>query len=226
MSRRATVTDPDEMRRWARHDPQMVDLARMLGVGPESTLLDVGCDSGGLIETLVAELGVRDCTGIDMNREAIVRGRALAGAGVELLQAEITTWRPERRFTHVFCVNALQYMHQVRAVAGMANMLAPAGSLVVAYETAFSDIARLRGEGFRQTLAFVRNLVFGTVVNILGRQPSPSIFGRKAYVSTRRLRRLVEQHGLEVLQVEARNKGMRVFGRPGQMILVARMPTS
>jgi ubiquinone/menaquinone biosynthesis C-methylase UbiE len=211
-----------EMRKWAQDDSQMLALARTVGVGPDSVVLDVGCDSRGLIEMFVTELGARNCTGIDTNADAILFGRTLASPGAELLVADVTQWQPDRHFTHVFSVNALQYMHHERALTRMVSALDRGGTLVLAYETAASDIARLRGEGPRQTLASIRNVVFGTAVNLIGWQPPPSLLGRKVYGSTRRLRRLLRDLGLEVVLVAPRAMGVRAFGRAGQMILIAR----
>ncbi len=206
-------------RAWALNDPQMMRIAGTL-IGPDSRVLDVACDTGGLLEAL-GQFAPRARVGVDRNVDAVEYGRQMLAAEDATLRVGDGTQLPYNgEFDIVFCVNALSYMHQERALRSMARALVDDGVLVLAYETMTYDLVRLRTRNPEQFLRAMRNFVFGSIVAITGRQPG---FSRgRAFVSDRRLRKTLGALGFNIETVMARNKGQKFFGRPSQKVVIAR----
>jgi SAM-dependent methyltransferase len=216
----------EPMRAWAMNDPQLVEVLRLTGLGSYSRVLDVGCDSGGLLESLIAEAGLRPygAFGVDPNRAAVEYGRSVCSDGVRLIVGEATDMMPRERFTHVVSVVVLMYAPQQKTIEAMASMVARGGRIVLVYETMRADFMWMTTQGLATALRAIRDFPYGVLTN-LGWQPPPSILGRRAWVSTRRTRRQLEALGFRKEMLLPRRKGKRFLGKPTQQILVMRKDT-
>jgi SAM-dependent methyltransferase len=123
---------------WFQATPRVsLDLIESLGAARESSVIDVGGGPSFLVDELVAR-GYTDLTVLDISAVALdgVRHRLPAGAPVSLLEADLLTWRPTRRYDvwhdravfHFLTGSAARarYLRALRAA------VAPRGAVVVA----------------------------------------------------------------------------------------------
>lgn len=128
---------PDDVS-WFEPEPRTsLELIDALGVPPAAAVVDVGAGAALLVDRLV-ERGFSDLTVVDISAVALerVRERLPETAPVELLHADLLTWRPRRRFDlwhdravlHFLVDDDLRdvYVDVLRAA------LEPAGAVVIA----------------------------------------------------------------------------------------------
>jgi SAM-dependent methyltransferase len=209
------------MRAWAMDDPQLVDVIRLLNLNENSRVLDVGCDSGGLLESLIKHgLKPSRAYGIDPNAEAVEYGRKISSEGVHLLIGTATDTRPPfPYFTHVICVGTLMYTPQRETIQAIADAVQYGGYVILVYETMRADFMWMTSQGFDMTLRALRDFPYGVLTNLVW-QPPESILGRRAFVSTRRTRRQLGKLGFHPVALITRKKGRPFLGKPTQKILV------
>ena len=85
---------------WYQSEPIVsLELIDLLGVGPESGIIDIGGGASVLADRLVAR-GYTDLTVLDLSEVALqaARGRVGAGAAVTWLAKDVLTWQPTRTF--------------------------------------------------------------------------------------------------------------------------------
>ena len=207
-------------------DPQLIDVLRMAGVNKDARVVDVGCDSGGLLESLIEHAGLLPdhAYGVDPNTDAVIVGRDLCTDGVTLLVGEATDMAPSATFTHVICVGSLMYMPQAKSIAAMADMVAPGGKMILVYEMIRADFMWMTLQGWGMRLRALRDFPYGVLTNLVW-QPPMSIFGRRAFVSTRRTLRQLERLGFVPRLYMKRNKGRKFLGKATQRILVVQKPS-
>jgi ubiquinone/menaquinone biosynthesis C-methylase UbiE len=215
------------MSEWALHDPQILEIGRATGMGHESAVLDVGCNTGALLTLLARTFEPARCVGVDANAAALEVGRQLFGDVVTLTAGDSTALPFEdEEFSHVLCMNALSLMPHRAALAEMVRVARPGSALVLSAETFSALMHALTFRGARATARTLRDVPLTLVVALTGRQPRFSpIWGRRAFVSVRRLRRMLEELGCEVVSVEPRARGATWLRRATQVLIVARTPS-
>jgi SAM-dependent methyltransferase len=85
---------------WYQPEPTMsLSLLHALGLGPDTSLVDVGGGASTLVDHLVAA-GWRDVTVLDVSPAALrtARERLPRDAAVTWLAEDLLSWRPERMF--------------------------------------------------------------------------------------------------------------------------------
>jgi len=85
---------------WYQATPQMsLELFGALGVGRDAGVIDVGGGASRLVDELVAK-GFTDVDVLDLSGKALAESRRRLGgdASVGLLQADVLTWEPQRRY--------------------------------------------------------------------------------------------------------------------------------
>jgi SAM-dependent methyltransferase len=85
---------------WYQVTPRVsLELIDLLGVHPETAVIDVGGGASTVVDRLV-ERGFCDVAVLDVSTAALdeVRGRLGRMAGVRLVQEDVLSWRPGRRF--------------------------------------------------------------------------------------------------------------------------------
>lgn len=91
----------DQETSWYEPSPrESLEMLDLLGVRPTDAVIDVGGGTSRLTDELVAR-GHGDLAVLDVSAQALERTRArlgAAGEGVELVAADITTWRPARQY--------------------------------------------------------------------------------------------------------------------------------
>lgn len=117
---------------------QAEDVARALGIGPGTRVLDVPCGNGRLALELAAR-GAR-VTGVDLAAEFVAEGRARArerGLEVELVQGDVRELAWTAEFDAAFCAgNSFGYFEDEdnRAfLRGVARALRPGGRFLLEY---------------------------------------------------------------------------------------------
>jgi len=98
--RRVYETKADTEVSWFQARPSSLTLIAETGLGPDAAVVDVGAGSSRLVDHLL-DAGYRDVTVLDIAPEALERAKARLGeraARVAWIAADVTRWRPERRF--------------------------------------------------------------------------------------------------------------------------------
>ena len=120
------------------HPEYSLELIREAGVKPADPIIDVGGGASRLVDHLLAE-GYSDLTVLDISETALERAGARLGAKalqVKWLVADLTAWRPERRYRlwHDRAVFHFLTDPADRAAyrAGLKSALAPGGHAVIA----------------------------------------------------------------------------------------------
>ncbi len=86
-------------RSWSEDEPTTsLSLLEVLGVTPDTSLIDVGAGESELVDHLLAR-GLRDLTVLDLAANALAATRARSGREVvTMVPADVTTWVSSRRF--------------------------------------------------------------------------------------------------------------------------------
>jgi ubiquinone/menaquinone biosynthesis C-methylase UbiE len=112
-----------------RWDPRHLEtVSRLLAPSPGMRLLEVGCGRGHLLRR-IQDQGV-DATGVDVNPEAVARAVTR-----NVLQMSATALEfPDASFDQICSFHAIEHIPDVdRALAEMARVLRPNGSLLLVY---------------------------------------------------------------------------------------------
>lgn len=197
-------------REWAlfTRDPVRTTSAREATAGLSvARVLDIGCGAGQELRPFVQDgrtLGV----GLDVSVEAGRAGRELftreepasrvsfVRAGAEHLPFGTSS------FDLVVCRLALPYTHNARALAEMARVLRPGGSLILKihhtryYTTELSQA--LRSRHIKSAIHACRVLLAGGLYHLTGSQPRGRLTGGETFQTLWLLRRELRRCGLRV----------------------------
>jgi 2-polyprenyl-3-methyl-5-hydroxy-6-metoxy-1,4-benzoquinol methylase len=101
-----------------------------------SSVLDVGCGSGGLLALLhEAHPEITALTGVDLSPDQVVRNRARL-PGMEFLSLDVQKGVLDRTFDLVVCSEVIEHLDdQCAAVKHLASMVSPGGRLVLTCPT-------------------------------------------------------------------------------------------
>ncbi|MBN2171990.1 MAG: methyltransferase domain-containing protein [Candidatus Krumholzibacteriota bacterium] len=126
-----THADPSRVKR-ALHRRRFADALRLLDLGPDDTLLDLGCGDGFLLSLASGRLPAGHLAGYEPAREMAEQARArLAPLGVPVVGdlADLG----DRRFTRLACLETLEHLPPAplaALLAAAAARLAPGGFLL------------------------------------------------------------------------------------------------
>jgi SAM-dependent methyltransferase len=203
-------------------------MATQAPVGPGARVLDVGCGAGQSLARM-APLVFEECVGVDVSPEALALGRRQfedQGGDWPILFVRASGHAlpfESDRFTHVTCRVGLNYMKQRCAIAEMARVLAPGGSLHCRVEGPGFDLELLRKAGSpRERLSRLLDLALGLAHEFSGHQPEPGgrSRGGRAFATARRLTRFLAAAGCDLVQV--RTGPRSVLGLPEAIEVLAR----
>jgi SAM-dependent methyltransferase len=173
-------------------------------------VLDIGCGAGQELRPFLQNartFGV----GIDVSPEAGLIGRELfksaqPGSRVGFVRAAAENL-PLRAATFevVVCRLALPYTDNARALAEVARVLRPTGTLLLKFHHARYYAEKL-GEAlwarhFRSAVHACRVLLAGCLYHVTGSQPRGRITGGETFQTMWLLRRELGRHGLEIRDV-------------------------
>ena len=174
--------------------------------GPDARVLDVGCGAGQTLRAL-GRYGPARRLGLDADLELLAVGRRLArrrGEAIDFVRATAHSLPlADGWFSLIICRVALNYMHQRQALQEMARVLGPGGLLICGFEGPGYDLGQLAlARGGRQRLCRLRNLGMGLLLESTGWQPTPGhrISGDRAFVTARRLARVLGRAGCETIR--------------------------
>lgn len=217
---------------WQSGDEEFGSFLDQAGVGPDSTILDVGCGAGQtmrLMVELMADQSPAVLVGIDGDAEGLALGRLIADrSGIPITFARADAHDlpvPDASFSMVVCRVALNYMHQARALAEMARVVKPGGFLYLRVERVHYDLRLIvRSKGIRQGLCRARDLGIGLALAATGSQPTPGRGARcgRSFATRRRMGRVLNGLGLEIVRSEGSQRCPTLFGASTQTTLLAR----
>ena len=120
---------------WYQSEPAVsLELIELLGVGPESGIIDIGGGASVLSDRLLAR-GYTDLTVLDLSEVALeaARGRVGAGATMTWLAQDVLTWEPTRTFTlwHDRAVFHFLSGHEVGDYLNVLCRAVPSGGAVI-----------------------------------------------------------------------------------------------
>jgi SAM-dependent methyltransferase len=171
-----------------------------------SHVLDVGCGAG---QELLPFAGASCCVGVDLSPEVGRVGRELfrkldLGARISFAQAtaEALPFRMDS-FDAVICRLALPYTHNARALAEIARVLKPNGTLLLKIHHARYYLRKFwRGLLMRDFLSMVhagRVLLAGLVYHITGKQVRIHLLSPETFQTEWLLRRELARFGLVIM---------------------------
>lgn len=86
---------------WFEAVPEVsLDLIHATGVGQDAAIVDIGGGASRLVDALLDE-GYRDLTVLDISEESLAKAKARLGergTAVRWLEADVTTWQPDRLY--------------------------------------------------------------------------------------------------------------------------------
>jgi ubiquinone/menaquinone biosynthesis C-methylase UbiE len=224
---------------WTERDRHTLALAEAVGVGSASDVVDVGCGSGAFLRSLEV-YGCRSRIGIDIDGLALAEGHRRLGDGTGIVLVHAAAERlplQDNGCTHLFCLNALNYMRVRAALAEFLRVLAPGGALVVRTAHIWYDLLMLsraatgrlsnfsRPESARYAATVLRDLQAGVVMAATTLQPPRSRWlGKRVFLSTRTLKKLLETVGFDVTGHEPHPAVPVFLGHATQSTLTARKP--
>lgn len=92
---------PETQLSWHQDDPSSsLDLMAMMPDDPDAAIIDIGGGTSRLAARLL-DLGVRDVSVLDISSEALAAAQRTLGAAsdrITWIAADITLWKPERRY--------------------------------------------------------------------------------------------------------------------------------
>jgi SAM-dependent methyltransferase len=121
---RARPTYPDEL---------VDDLVELAGLKPRSRVVEIGCGTGKATLPL-ADRGLRiTCVELGASLAAVARRRLALSTGVEIVNADFETWRPERGgYDAVVAFTAFHWIEPELRYPRSAAVLREGGALAVA----------------------------------------------------------------------------------------------
>lgn len=127
------ATRYDDFRKRLLHGRE--ELIRLLPAAAGDVVVELGCGTGENLERFGGRLaGLRQLTLVDLCPALLEQARARAGrcSNVEVVEGDITRWRPPRPVDCVYLSYALTMVEDWRAViANAAAMIKPGGTLGV-----------------------------------------------------------------------------------------------
>ena len=110
--------------------PALDLMARVLIESPVS-ILDLGCGAGNVTRLLGQRWPDATITGIDMSREMLERAK-LEAPNIELVEADLATWKPAQTADLVFSNAVLQWIpDHAKLVSRIARFVSKGGVLAV-----------------------------------------------------------------------------------------------
>jgi 2-polyprenyl-3-methyl-5-hydroxy-6-metoxy-1,4-benzoquinol methylase len=104
----------------------------------KAPIIDIGAGTSCLVDSLLA-VGYRDLTALDISKTAIERHRGRLGAagnGVDWIVADVTRWRPSRRWDVWHDRAVLHFLtnaaDQDAYIAALSSALRPGGTAIIA----------------------------------------------------------------------------------------------
>jgi SAM-dependent methyltransferase len=129
-------SNPDALS-WYQPEPAVsLELVEVLGVEPESAVLDVGGGASGLVDRLLAR-GFTDLTVLDISDAALRAGRQRVGDDprVAWITGDLLSWEPTRHYAlwHDRAVLHFLSRHEVVTYRNVVRRaVAPGGSVIIA----------------------------------------------------------------------------------------------
>jgi 2-polyprenyl-3-methyl-5-hydroxy-6-metoxy-1,4-benzoquinol methylase len=123
---------------WYQSEPDLsLELIELLGVGPESSIIDVGGGASVLVDRLLAK-GFTDLTVLDISQTALDAARERVGtdAPVTWLAEDLLTWQPTRTYELWHDRAVFHFLTEEaerdRYLACLASGIKPGGALIMA----------------------------------------------------------------------------------------------
>lgn len=120
---------------WYQPEPEVsLELIELMGVGPESGIIDIGGGASVLTDRLLAR-GYNDLTVLDLSEVAleVARGRVGDGSTVAWLAQDVLTWEPTRTFElwHDRAVFHFLSAHEIVDYRSVLDRAIPSGGAVI-----------------------------------------------------------------------------------------------
>jgi SAM-dependent methyltransferase len=212
---------------WQDHDEFETIVRDVLPENPAS-VLEVGCSSGRKLRTWWGDRLSRR-VGVDVDSKALALGCVFARQENQPVDFYCCSGHslpfPAASFDFVICRNALTYMHHRTALREMSRVLKPNGLLFIRFENIWFDFAVLSHPRGPKAFFFVgRNFVFGVLLALFGRQPTPGgrLWGWRAFATRGQLRRVLRSENCEIIRLADSQNCPRFLGFSTQTSLLAK----
>lgn len=147
----STRWDVDQYTRF--HGPRLrpgIDLMARIDHRAARRVVDLGCGIGDLTRMLGERWPDARVTGMDQSPDMVAKARATY-PGLDIVQADLTVWRPDRPVDVLFCNAVLMWLRDHdRLFPRLLGLVAPAGVLAVQMSDNFQSPAH---RGISETLA-------------------------------------------------------------------------
>jgi ubiquinone/menaquinone biosynthesis C-methylase UbiE len=141
----------DSWDRIAAHPPEKVSfILEAIGIGPGSSILDVGCGTGVLEPFLSAAVGPEGrVLAVDLSPRMIAHAREKGGSlNVEYRVADFLSLEPESAFDLAVVYSAFpHFLDREAFFKKAASLLAPGGRLAIAHIESRASINAMHGSG-------------------------------------------------------------------------------
>ncbi len=213
---------------WQKNYDVLENLISTADLKPDPRILDVGCGAGQTLRRLdIPSPGL--FVGVDLDIDALALGSMKTPEngtpGLFCCSSAHTLPFRDKAFDLVICRGSINYCHQKRCLEEAIRVLPPGGWLFCRVERIWWDLNMLsQSRSWLSILCHLRHLIWGLLHDLTGFQQELGgvLPGWRAYLSKRRLRRIIEPLGCELLKFEGSSRGPQFWGRGTQAKVLCR----
>jgi SAM-dependent methyltransferase len=192
-------------------------------INEQARILDIGCGAGQTLRRLDLPPGCL-VVGVDNKLQGLAYGSlffSLESSPVVLCGASAYDLPLiDKSFDVIICRGPINYCHQSRMLKEAVRVLRPGGWMFCRTERVWWDLNVLSRQVKSPLLELfnLRNLWWGLVHEVTGYQIEPGgiVRGSRAFCSERRLRRILEPLGCQILRYEGSRQGPQYRGHGTQ----------
>jgi ubiquinone/menaquinone biosynthesis C-methylase UbiE len=192
------------------------------------SVLEIGCSTGWALRSLGPSLASKR-VGVDIDAKALALGYRLSKVEDRdccfYCCSAHSLPLDNECMGFIICRNSITYLHQHTALREMSRVLKSKGLIFIRFENIWYDLWRLRHSKSVASFCFsLRDFLLALIPAAFGWEPRlGSVFrGGRAFSSRRRLKRLLEDCGCEIIRIDDSLRCPRFLGFSTQTSMLAR----